>query len=221
MNQNEYKPYVISEFNTDGDVTGPLKQGESILKFAEKLKEEDASWFNAFSMYQFRDRGRLGLEIEDPNNSSVGIEQPIMKLYKQILNDPYFMPEMEVGDLVELPAKVRWGCAEDAEGLVFSIPLERMPEFCEITFEEPLNIMMEINGKWFYKAPETKTVDLMPAFFDKPVKENANVTLKMFFPPATGENEPAQGEDWAENYYCTIRKMPKLRIRYESIMDIE
>lgn len=221
VNQKEYKPFVISEFNTDGDVTGPLRQGESILKFAKKLKQEDESWFNSFSMYQFRDRGRLGLEIEDPNNSSVGIEQPIMKAYKEILNDPYFMPEMEAGDFVELPAKVCWGSAEEAEGLSLSIPFEKTPEFCEITFEEPLNVMMEFNGKWFYKAPETNTIDLMSAFFDRPLSEKSSLTLKMFFPPATGENEPSQGEDWAENYYCTISKMPKLRIRYESIADIE
>ena len=80
---------VISEFNTDGDVTGPLHQGESIKRFVEKLKSENADWFDGFSMYQFRDRGRLGLEIEDPNNASVGIPQPILKDYKDILKDPF------------------------------------------------------------------------------------------------------------------------------------
>lgn len=66
--------------------------------------------------------------------------------------------------------------------------------------------MMEINGKWFYKAPETKTVDLMPAFFDSEVKDGQVLTLKMFAPPATGENDESQGDDWAVNYYTEMKK---------------
>ena len=61
---NVCKPLVISEFNTDGDVTGPRRQGESIKKFVDRIKSDDADWFDGFSMYQFRDRGRLGLEMK-------------------------------------------------------------------------------------------------------------------------------------------------------------
>jgi len=220
VNQGEYKPFVISEFNTDGDVTGPMTQGESILRFVNKLKKDNAGWFSGFSMYQFRDRGRLGLEIEDPNNKSVGIEQPLLKEYKKVLFDPYFMPEITLQEKIELPVAARWGGAEDADGIALTIPFENMPQFCEISFEEPLNIMMELNGRWFYKAPQTNTIDLMSAFFEKPLSGACSLTLNMFFPPATGENEPTQGKDWTENYYCTITKMPKLRIRYESVANI-
>lgn len=220
VNHGVCKPFVISEFNTDGDVTGPMRQGESIKRFVEKLKQGDADWFDGFSMYQFRDRGRLGLEIEDPNNNTVGIPQPILKDYKEILKDPFFLPELVEGESVSLPATLRWGGAEDAEGLAIPLTLEKTPEFCEITFEEELNLMMEINGRWFYKAPGTKTVDLMPAFFETPVEPGTKLSLKIFAPPASGENDPAQGEDWAVNYYCTINEMPKLRIRYESVKDV-
>lgn len=220
VNHGECKPFVISEFNTDGDVTGPKRQGESVKRFVEKLKQEDAKWFDGFSMYQFRDRGRLGLEMEDPNNSAVGIPQPLLKDYKEILEDPFFLPQMELEEGAELPIKLRWGGAEDAEGLAIPLVMEKTPEFCEITFEEPLNLMMEINGRWFYKAPETSTIDLMPAFFEKPVEPGAEIVLKIFAPPASGENDPAQGEDWTINYYCTINHIPELRIRYESVQDV-
>lgn len=221
VNHGVCKPFVISEFNTDGDVTGPKRQGESIKRFVEKIKQEDAEWFDGFSMYQFRDRGRLGLEIEDPNNKSVGIPQPIMEDYREILKDPFFMPEMECSGDVTLPAKLRWGGAEDAEGLAVSVTLEKNPEFFEVTFEEPLNLMMEINGRWFYKAPDTKTIDLMPAFFDASLEPGTELTLNIFAPPASGENDPSQGDDWTTNYYCTIQKMPQMRIRYESVRDVE
>lgn len=216
------KPLVISEFNTDGDVTGPRMQGESIKRFVEELKKYEGDWFDGFSMYQFRDRGRLGLEIEDPNNKAVGIAQPLLKDYKDILKDEYFMPEMKDEGETNLPATLRWGGSEDAEGLMIPITFEKTPEFCEITFEETdLNLMMEINGKWFYKAPGVKTIDMMSAFFETPLSGKTEMTLKLFAPPATGKNDPSQGDDWAINYYTTITKMPELRIRYESVEDVK
>lgn len=220
VNDGVEKPLVISEFNTDGDVSGPRRQGESIRRFLELIKEDDASWFSALTFYQFRDRGRLGLEIEDPNNAGVGIEQPVLQEYKKILKDPYFMPSVTEGNEETLPVTLRWGSAEDAEGLALTIPLERTPEFFEVTFEEKLNLMMEINGRWFYKAPEVKTIDLMPAFFDETSMEAGEVVLTVFAPPETGENDPSQGGDWTLNYYKTIHELPKLRIRYEAVKNI-
>lgn len=214
------KPLVVSEFNTDGDVTGPLHQGESIQRFVDKLKKDHAEqWFGGFCLYQFRDRGRLGLEIEDPNNASVGIAQPLLRDYKKLLQDPYFLPgEKMIGD-TELPVVLRWGSAEDAEGLQFTVPFEASPEFCELTFEENLNLMIEVHGHWFYKAPGTKTIDLMSAFFENPLGGAEDITFTIYAPPATGENDPEQGEDWLDNYYTTIHKLPSLRLRYEPVAE--
>ena len=33
--------------------------------------------------------------------------------------------------------------------------------------------MMEINGKWFYKSPKAKTIDLMSAFTRSLLRANA------------------------------------------------
>ncbi len=221
VNNGVKKPMVLSEFNSDGDVTGPYDQAAMLKEFCEMLKKDDEKWLSGFTMYQFRDRGRLGLEIEDPNNKSVGIAQPLLKQYQEILKDPYFQPVIEEKEQVMLPAKMRWGGSEDADGVAVDIKMDGNPEFFEINFEEELNIMMEINGKWFYKAPETKTVDLMPAFFESEIKEGQVLTLKMFAPPATGENDESQGDDWAVNYYTEMKKMPELRIRYEAVEDLD
>lgn len=214
------KPMVMSEFNADGDVTGPYDQAAMIQEFCDLLKNDpEQGWFSGFTFYQFRDRGRLGLEIEDPNNPDVGIEQPAMQTYKEIIHDEYFYPTIEQGAETQFPAKLRWGGSEDATGIAIPLHFEKNPVFCEVYFDEPVNLMMELNGKWFYKSPEAKCIDLMSAFFEKPLDGEADMTLKIFAPPASGENDPSQGDDWQTNYYQTITKMPNIRIRFAPIIE--
>ena len=213
----EDKPMITAEFNTDGDVTGPRMQGESVVRFCKHIRDNKLSWFKAISMYQFRDRGRLGLEIEDPNNDSVGIEQPMLRQYRdEVLHDPYFMPEMTEGEEAAFPVQLRWGGSEDADGLAMPIAFEGNPEFCEMTVEDPIGLMVELNGKWFYKAPHVKTIDLMSAFFDKPLTGAQTLTLRLFAPPADGVNVDDGSEDWLYNYRATLTGEPGMRIRYQA-----
>lgn len=212
----ERKPMTTAEFNTDGDVTGPRMQGESVVRFAHSWRDNRVDWFKAISMYQFRDRGRLGLEIEDPNNQGVGIEQPMLKQYRdEVLHDPYFMPVFEEGAEISFPAEMRWGGSEDADGLAIPIHFEKNPEFCEMTVAQEIGLMVELNGRWFYKAPGTKTIDLMSAFFDKPIDAPCTLTMKLFAPPADGLNVDDGSADWAVNYRVPLNEGPELRIRYE------
>ena len=217
------KPMVMSEFNADGDVTGPYDQAQMVKDFVKLLKEDkDQGWFNGFTFYQFRDRGRLGLEIEDPNNPDCGIEQPVLSAYKEIIHDEYFKPKTERTGDAAFPIKLRWGGSEDAEGIEIPLEFEKAPVFCEVTFDgedENLNLMMEINGKWFYKSPQAKTIDFMPAFFEKPLDGAKELTLRIFAPPASGMNDPADGEDWLTNSYTTIHRLPNIRIRFAPIVE--
>lgn len=210
------KPMTTAEFNTDGDVTGAFAQGESVVRFAETFRDNHAEdWFKGISMYQFRDRGRLGLEIEDPNNKSVGIEQPMLEEYKKVLHDPYFMPEMTSGEEVQFPVTMRWGGSEDADGIEIPVDFEGTPEFCEITVEDKIALMIEINGHWFYKAPDVKTIDLMSAFFKDKLDGSKQLKVKLFATPADGENHDDGTEDWNYNYYAEMKNPPEFRIRYE------
>ncbi|MDD6034619.1 MAG: hypothetical protein PUC30_00245 [Lachnospiraceae bacterium] len=210
------KPMMMSELNADGDVTGPYEQAAMVKEFCDRLKKDNATWFTSFSMYQFRDRGRLGLEIEDPNNPDVGIAQPLMDTYKEIIHDDYFLPEMSIGEEVNLPITLRWGGAEDAEGIAIPLYFEGNPHFCEAVFEDDLNLMLEINGTWFYKSPKAKTIDMMSAFYKKPLEGPCCLNLKIFAPPASGANDITT-EDGLYNYYTRIDKLPKLRLRFEPI----
>lgn len=215
LNGGTAKPLVISELNADGDVTGPYDQARMMKDFYRMVKEEKASWLTGITCYQFRDRGRLGLELEDPNNPGVGIRQPLFDAYKEIIHDEYFMPAMETGDPITLPVRLRWGGAEDSDGLAIKLDFENDPVFCEVNFDDAdLNAIFELNGKWFYKKPGVKYIDLMPAFYEKPLKGAQELTFRLFAPPADGVNDPSQGSDWAENYYTRINALPKFRIRY-------
>lgn len=210
------KPMTTAEFNTDGDVTGAFRQGESVKRFAGMFRDHNADWFKGISLYQFRDRGRLGLELEDPNNRSVGIEQPVMEDYREMLYDPYFMPQLTPGDEVQFPFTFRWGGAEDADGIEIPVDFEGTPEFCEITVEDKISLMLELNGWWFYKAPGVKTIDLMPAFYKKRLDAGGTVSVKIFATPADGENYEDGRADWNFNYYAEMKNPPEFRIRYET-----
>ena len=201
---------VMSEFNADGDVTGAYEQAEMVKLFCDILREEKAEWFTGFTFYQFRDRGRLGLEIQDPNNAEVGIEQPVMKVYRDIINDEWFRPEMKIQESIELPVKLRWGSSEDAEGISIPVHFDAPPHFCELVFSDETNLMIEINGRWFYRSPSVKTIDLMPAFYDN-TKVPADTAINIFAPPASGEND-LSAEDGLFNSYTVIEKLPEIRI---------
>jgi len=217
INGGVTKPMVMSEFNADGDVTGPYEQAEMVQTFCDLLKYDQEQWFSGFTFYQFRDRGRLGLEIEDPNNKNCGIEQPVMQTYKDIIHDDFFKPEMTRYDEVSFPVTLRWGGSEDAEGIEVPLHLEHNPTFFELYFEGEENLMIELGGKWFYKSPKAKVIDLMPAFFEDPIIGEEDMVLRFFAPPASGENNLSL-DDGLTNAYQTVNALPKFRIEYEPVL---
>ena len=98
-----------------------------------------------------------------------------------------------------------------------------LPLFCECYFEDDLldsSLMLEVNGRWFYKASGTGFVDLMPAFFDSPKAKHKAITIRMFMTPSDGINDPSKGksfgknpkDDWAVNQYFEIKSLPVVRI---------
>ena len=135
------------------------------------------------------------------------------------MEDPYYQNAIDITGDASLPFKFRWGGAEDSDGLAMDIHFDGNPEFCEINFDEDISLMMELNGRWFYKAPGVKCIDFMSAFYKNPIEGSKKLTLKLFAPPASGENDPSQGADWQTNYYYTLKKLPKIRIEYKPVVE--
>ena len=122
------------------------------------------------------------------------------------------MPTMTTGGEVSLPATLRWGSSEDAEGIAITLHFDAQPCFCELYFEDDSNLMIELNGRWFYKSPEASFIDLMPAFYERRLNAPADMELRIFAPPAKGENDLSL-PDGLYNYYYTLEKFPTIRIR--------
>lgn len=216
LNGGVPKPMVMSEFNADGDVTGPYDQCKMVDGFFRLLKEDPEHWLTGINFYQFRDRGRLGLEIENPADPATGIEQPVMQTFRRWIQDPLFLPEITGEDAAALPVTLRWGGAEDAEGLAIPLHFEKNPHFCELNFKDSGNYMLELNGTWFYKSPDVKFVDLMPAFFEHPLDAPCTLPLRIFAPPASGRNDLTL-PDGLTNSYAVISELPEIRIEWEPI----
>ena len=57
----------------------------------------------------------------------------------------------------------------------------------------------------------------MSAFFEKPLDGAADLTMRIFAPPASGMNDIST-EDGLYNTYTTIDKLPAVRVEYEPVM---
>ena len=226
LNGGAGKPMVMSELNADGDVTGPYEQIDMMKEFTDLLKADSEEWFSGFTFYQFRDRGRLGLETEDPNNRDCGIRQPVMDYYIKLLNDPDFMPVMSDVSVLNEDAdgnientELRFGNSRDAEGISMVFEVKSQPVFFEAYFEDEsteYNLMMELNGQWFYKKPGVKCIDFMETFYKNSINTPTQVELRIFAPSATGENDLGR-EGGDLNYYKNIKVLPRVRIEYGPI----
>ncbi|MBQ1833238.1 MAG: hypothetical protein II114_05640 [Treponema sp.] len=223
------KPMLLSELNADGDVTGPYEQAAMMKHFMERLQKDEEKWLSGFTMYQFRDDGRLGLEITDPNNSGIGIEQPLLSVYRKELHKDFFSKKLISGEPVSLPCTLRWGNADDSDGIETTLHLEKNPHYAELYFDSPdlldMNLMIEFGGYWFYKKPGVKCIDMMSRFFDNPVSSPEDIKLRIFAPPASGMNKSEGGNpyedadgDWMNNQYTELKSFPRIRIEYEPVM---
>ncbi|MCL2085076.1 MAG: hypothetical protein FWH06_07460, partial [Oscillospiraceae bacterium] len=154
---------------------------------------------------------------EDPGNPNIGIAQPVLEEYKKILSMEPYLPVMTPGEAASFPARLRWGGSEDSDGLAIPLLFERDPVFCEVTFigeDARLNLMLELNGRWFYKKAGVKTIDLMPAFFNGRLSRESEIPLRVFAPPPDGVNDPEQGDGWETDYRAVMQSPPETRIRY-------
>ena len=221
LNGGEAKPMLVSEFNDDGDVLGPMAQCERVRQYYDLAETEGRGWLSGVTMYQFRDDGRLGLEATDPNDPSVGVAQPLLAVYRELIHRPAFLPAMTEAEEVSLPAPMRWGGAEDAEGVGLRLDLKGQPVFCEAVFEGPLkdmSLLLTLNGGWFMKKPGVTRVDLLPAFWERPLTGPRSLTLALFAPPPEGINPDDGTSDWDINYRAALPALPGLRIRYEGCL---
>lgn len=200
------KPLEICEFNLDGDVVGPRAQAEELAEFYDRVRRKRPPFLKGITYYQFRDRGRLGLEAHDPNDPKVGVPQPFLARYRELIRDPYFSP----GETwTRLPRGARlateWRGADDSDGLGWKVRVKPHPEFFELKLPKDLNLLIRVAGTWLYKKPGYEWVDATAAV--EGLRRPQAVSVAVFAPPADGSNGGRAA------VRTVLREPPRLRLR--------
>ena len=178
------KPLEICEFNLDGDVVGPEAQAAELKEFYDRVRKKKPPFLKGITYYQFRDRGRLGLEQHDPNNPEVGVPQPFLAKYRELIRDPYFRPREEWRRMPRgSRLAMEWRAADDSDGLGWKLRVPRRPEFLELKLPKRANLMVRAGETWFYKKPGREWLDATAA-----ARRPGVLPVAVFAPPADGTN---------------------------------
>jgi hypothetical protein len=197
----------IGEFNADGNVGGEELQRDLMVSFYRRVLREKPSYLTGITYYQFRDRARLGLQREDPNNPQNGWPTPFLEDYRKIIQDPYFQPK-ESWKKLRGSLKTQWRSSEDSDGLGWKLSLKKRPIILELLLEKDQNLMIAAGNRWFYKKPGVEWVDLTTAAAEWGVKNP--FMIRLFAPPASGENPSG-----ASSVSGKLSQAPQLRLHYD------
>jgi hypothetical protein len=201
------KGLEICEFNTDGSVGGLEHQAKRTERFYRRILEEKPAFLKGVTYYQFRDRARLGLERENPNDSSVGLPAPFLPVYKELIRNPYFLPS-EGWSRLNGTLTLEWRASDDSDGLGWKIPLKSKPIFLELLFRKSDNLMIHAGRDWFYKKPGVEWVDVTSAAANWRRIEPFPVSV--FAPPADGMNPGC-----SPSFRAKLQHPPKMRLLYK------
>lgn len=201
------KGLEVGEFNADGDVGGEVRQSKLTEAFYRRVLREKPKFLKGVTYYQFRDRGRLGLEREDPNHEDHGVPTPFLPVYREFLQDPYFQPKEKWSRQGET-LKADWRSADDSDGLGWQIPLKGRPLFLELLFEKEANLMIKAGKRWFYKKPGVEWVDVTHAA--SPWGKARPFPVAVFAPPADGMNPGG-----ASHVPARLHRPPQIRLYYQ------
>jgi len=204
----QQKGLEMGEFNADGNVGGEAHQRDLTLAFYERVLRERPAFLTGITFYQFRDRSRLGLEKEDPNNIQNGMPTLFLEDYKRIIRHPYFTPR-ESWATNPGSSRMVWRSAEDSEGLGYRLKLKKRPVFVELLLDPKANLMIWAGRQWFYKKPGVDWVDITNAAVEwgtaKPFP------IRLFAPPADGMNPGG-----ASRVVSRLSGPPQARVRYDA-----
>ncbi len=92
-------PMTLPETNADAEVNGPYGQAKRIQQMYEMIRNEKEMHIGAVTLYQFRDRGGLGLEKENPKTKKIAGTCPSISAYRKATSDPFYNPVIKTDSL--------------------------------------------------------------------------------------------------------------------------
>jgi hypothetical protein len=197
----------LGELNADGNVGGEEYRFKLTRGFYQLVLREKPAFLKGITYYQFRDRSRLGLEREDPNNPCHGVPTPFLDEYRQFIQDAHFRPK-ESWNRLKSGLRMEWRASEDSDGLGWKLTLKKKPIFLELLLDKKANLMVWAGKRWFYKKPGVEWVDVT----EEAVRwgQSKPFPIRVFAPPAEGVNPGG-----ATQVVSKLSKPPQVRIRYD------
>ena len=198
-------PVSFPELNADSDVNGYHGQAKRITMLYDLVKKEKKDWLKSVTMYQFRDRGGLGLELESRVSHEFVSRLPSCGAYRKAASDPYYNPVMVAGEQLSKagsPLKLRWYNSEKADGLSIRGKRHSASNRMRIKLDSG-NYLIECNGKWFHSRGGS--VDLKAAVFP-----GDKYAINIFCPPHDGTNSTGHDGNYLPYYQAEIRVRPEV-----------
>ncbi len=201
------KGLEIGEFNADGNVGGEAYQAKLTEAFYHRVLREKPDFLKGITYYQFRDRARLGLERQDPNNPDHGTPAMFLPVYRKLLQESYFQPG-ETWTQLRGRLKMEWRSSDDSDGLGWKIPMKGKPIFLELLFDPEANLMIRAGSRWVYKKPGVDCVDLTAAAAEW--EKSKPFPVAVFAPPGDGTNPGG-----VSSVRTKLKKLPQIRLLYK------
>jgi hypothetical protein len=201
----KHKGLEIGELNADGDVGGEDFQAKQMRQFYGLVLRKKPAFLTGITYYQFRDRGRLGLEREDPNNIRNGVATPFLSEYRKLIQNPYFTPK-ETWSRRNKSLRMEWRASDNSDGLGWKVPLKKRPIFLELLLDKNANLMILAGNQCFYKKPGVEWVDVTTATSEW--GRSKPFPIRLFAPPADGTNPGG-----ASGVPARLSQPPQMRIR--------
>ncbi|NLG16407.1 MAG: hypothetical protein GX556_03635 [Fibrobacter sp.] len=198
-------PFTLPEINADSDVNGFYGQASRIRDVYGLIREEQPDWLHALTMYQFRDRGGLGLELEDHKTHQFIKRLPSCAAYRKAVSDPFYNPGItqKISLFPEKsPLKLRWYSSEKADGIRISGKRPARSVHSILNLENG-NYIVDVNGNWIHSAGGA--VDLR-----NHIQPDSPFTINIFAPPAEGINSIGPDGTYLPYFETILEKMPQM-----------
>ncbi|NLD98418.1 MAG: hypothetical protein GX640_00960 [Fibrobacter sp.] len=205
IRKNDTFSFSLPELNADSDVNGFSGQARRIADAYDLIKTDGKKWINAVTMYQFRDRGGLGLELEDPKTFKFIKRLPSCSAYKKAVADKHFQPVIKTGAAInarKLSLSLKWFNSEDAEGICLA-GLRPLDSTGIHLLLPKGNYLINCNGSWLHSRGGK--VDLK-----RMVDSGAQFKVNVFAPPAEGINSRGADGQFLPYYEKVFDTLPQI-----------
>ena len=193
----------IHEINEDAALVGPGGQAEWTTLFYAEVLQRRFPWLTNITFYQFRDRGGLGLELEDVDDPAIFKPRPALAAYRKALGDDYFAHRVE--PVVEThaagPFPLEWRSSIHSDGFEFLFNVPANARRATVQFPADAHLLVGVGSQWQIKTAGTSRLSF------KLERPGDRVSVRVFAPPADGRNNTH------DSFRSSLATPPVLTIR--------